>query len=117
MYLAGPDPLDVAIHFALDLGGEQVQPQDIGYGDQEHHGIGEIQHEDQTTLGLRIGSDSSILVAADTAIGGAASGQYTQSLPIFGGTVTLGANANVALNPSKRAWGNWSPTNIALITR
>ena len=58
--------------------------------------IGEIVHDDQTTLGLRIASDPTILSAADTAIRGAGSGLYNQAIPIFGGTVTLDASANVS---------------------
>ena len=55
--------------------------------------IGEIQHHDQTTLGLRIASDPSILPATDTAVGGSGSVKYAKELA--GGTLVLGANVNV----------------------
>lgn len=55
--------------------------------------IGEIQHDGQTTLGLRIASDPSILGQADSAIGGSARAAYEG---VFGSTLILNANANVA---------------------
>ena len=56
--------------------------------------IGEIQHEDQTTLGLRIASDPSILPPADTALGIGATGVYADT--VFGGTTTFGVNARLS---------------------
>lgn len=70
----------------LDQRGRQV----IIYGR-----IGEIQHEDQTSLGMRLASDPSILPPADTAAGGSLSLDFSDS--IFSGTMILGAKANVSL--------------------
>ncbi len=55
--------------------------------------IGEIQHNDQTTLGLRIASDPSILPPADTAVGAGATTAYSGT--VFGGTTILGVSARV----------------------
>ncbi|MCK4850205.1 MAG: hypothetical protein KAT11_02585 [Phycisphaerae bacterium] len=60
-----------------------------------HARIGEIQHEDQTTLGLRLASDPTLLAPADTALGGSASMVFTDLF--FGGTTTITARANVGL--------------------
>ncbi len=57
--------------------------------------IGEIQHEDQTTLGLRLASDPSVLSAAETALGGAAAIDFSNL--IFSGTTTISARSNVSL--------------------
>ena len=70
----------------LDQRGRQV----IIYGR-----IGEIQHEDQTSLGIRLASDPSILPPADTAVGGGLSLDFTDA--IFNGTLVLGATADVTL--------------------
>ena len=70
----------------LDQRGRQV----VIYGR-----IGEIQHEDQTSLGIRIASDSSILPPADTAAGGSLSLDFTDT--IINGTLILGATADVNL--------------------
>ena len=59
-----------------------------------HARIGEIQHEDQTTLGLRFASDSALLSAADTALGASAGMNFTDL--VFSGTTTISAQANVA---------------------
>jgi len=59
-----------------------------------HARIGEIQHDDQTTLGLRIASDPSILPPADTAVGGSGTASYGDAF--FSGTLVLGAKANVS---------------------
>lgn len=56
--------------------------------------IGEIQHEDQTTLGLRIASDPSILPPADTAVGVAGTGAYSDT--VFRGTTIFGVNARLS---------------------
>ncbi len=57
-----------------------------------HARIGEIQHDSQTTLGLRIASDSSILPPTDTAIAGSASAEYLDSF--FGGTLVINGKAS-----------------------
>lgn len=57
--------------------------------------IGEIQHSDQTTLGLRLASDASLLPPADTAIGGGATAAATLTEAFGSGSVVLGATANV----------------------
>ena len=56
--------------------------------------IGEIQHEDQTTLGLRIASDPSIFPPADTAIAGSATAGYAESF--MSGTLVIGGSASVS---------------------
>ena len=70
----------------LDQRGRQV----IIYGR-----IGEIQHNDQTSLGIRIASDPSILPPADTAVGGNMSLTFSET--VLSGTLTLGAGANVTM--------------------
>jgi general secretion pathway protein D len=54
--------------------------------------VGEIQHEDQTTLGLRIASDPSLLPGADTAISGGAGAAYRD---VLNGVWTVSADVNV----------------------
>ena len=56
--------------------------------------IGEISHEGQTTLGLRIASDPSLLSAADSAIAGSATAVFLDTLA--GGRLTLSGGASVA---------------------
>ncbi len=57
--------------------------------------VGEIQHDNQTTLGLRIASDPSLLTGGDTAIGGNATAPFTNAYRMFGGTLTLNTEASV----------------------
>ncbi|MHC4718054.1 MAG: secretin N-terminal domain-containing protein, partial [Planctomycetota bacterium] len=67
--------------------------------------IGEIQHNDQTTLGLRIASDSSILPPADTALGGSATATYSE--PFFGSTLVVNASVSVSdlINALMKSYG------------
>ncbi|HET6427915.1 MAG TPA: secretin N-terminal domain-containing protein, partial [Phycisphaerae bacterium] len=67
--------------------------------------IGEIQHDEQTTLGLRIASDATMLSPADTSLGGSGSAVYTE--PFFGGTLVVSARANVAdlINALMKTYG------------
>lgn len=60
-----------------------------------HARIGEIQHDDQTTLGLRLASDPSILSAADSAVGGSIGVNFTDL--VAGGTTTITAQTNLTL--------------------
>jgi len=55
--------------------------------------IGEIQHDDQTTLGLRIASAPGVLSAAESAVGGGASAVYSEAFS--SDTLTIGANVNI----------------------
>ena len=55
--------------------------------------IGEIQHDDQTTLGLRIASDPSILAPRDSAVGGTGALDFTDTA--FGGTLIINATADL----------------------
>ncbi|NQU74806.1 MAG: hypothetical protein HQ546_00660, partial [Planctomycetes bacterium] len=86
MVLAPPGYRDAIIELVekMDQPGRQVMIQAR---------IGEIQHSDQTTLGLRIASDPSLLAPADTALGAGGSLSY---LDVFGGTLTLDSTASVS---------------------
>ena len=57
--------------------------------------IGEIQHNNQTTLGLRFASDPSILSPADTAVAGRAGIDFGNL--VFNGTTTISAGADVTV--------------------
>jgi general secretion pathway protein D len=89
MVLAPPGYQDSIVELVqdLDLPGRQVMI---------HARVGEIEHDNQTTLGLRIASDPSLLSSADTAIGGSAQTAYLQKVPIDNGSIALSANTNIA---------------------
>lgn len=58
--------------------------------------VGEIQHDGQTTLGLRIAADPSLLTQRDTAIGGNALSTFSDTYAkVFGGVLTLETEASV----------------------
>ncbi|MBN1943099.1 MAG: hypothetical protein JW849_07370 [Phycisphaerae bacterium] len=58
--------------------------------------VGEIQHDGQTTLGLRIAADPALLTQRDTAIGGAAQSDFSDTYArVFGGVLTLETQASV----------------------
>ncbi|MBN1554199.1 MAG: hypothetical protein JXA11_05605, partial [Phycisphaerae bacterium] len=58
--------------------------------------VGEIQHDGQTTLGLRLAADPNLLTQRDTAIGGNAVSAFANVYPkVFGGVLTLDTQASV----------------------
>lgn len=57
--------------------------------------VGEIQHDGQTTLGLRIAADPSLLTQRDTSIGGNALSTFVNASKALGGTLTLNTEASV----------------------